>query len=143
MNATDRITSTEELYLEFAERLQRWLLQASVEFPQFIFRITETRRTLQRQKYLYSIGRTRQPLGKVVTYTLDSMHRYGLAADIAIIRKASKQAVWDWPVWERVYLAVPPQKYGIERLRWEMPHLQIKDAEIMASQSDKYKLTIT
>lgn len=143
MRSTDRNTSTDDLYPDFAERLQRWLLQASVEFPQFIFRITETRRTLERQKYLYSIGRTRQPLGKVVTYTLDSMHRYGLAADIAIIRKATKQAIWDWGVWERVYTKVPPGKFGIERLRWEMPHLQMKDADAMASEAERYKLVIT
>ncbi len=56
--------------------------------------VYEMFRTLQRQKYLYAIGRTVPPLGRYVTYTLDSCHRYGIAADIVPI-DAKGRALWN------------------------------------------------
>lgn len=129
MKVTDRQSDLDLLWPQFRANLERWLAQAAATFPQFDIRVTETRRTQARQKYLYSLGRTRQPYGKVVTYSLDSNHQYGLAADIAIIRKRTGKAEWGWETWKAVYTKVAPETYGLEKLEWEMPHLQIAGAD--------------
>ena len=117
------------LYPEARKRLEAWLAAANKAFPQFRITIGETRRTLERQQWLFASGRTRA--GMIVTYTIDSNHRLGCAADFVIVRKLTPFiAVWDWRVWNTVYEKVPPEKYGLERLSFEMPHLQIPQAEV-------------
>lgn len=129
MKVTDRQSSLDLLWPRFRVNLEQWLAQAVATFPQFEFRVTETRRTQERQNYLFSLGRTRQPYGKVVTYSLDSNHQYGLAADIAIIRKRTGKAEWGWDTWKTIYAKVSPEAYNLEKLEWEMPHLQIAAAD--------------
>lgn len=110
------------------KRLEAWMLAANKAFPQLRITIGETRRTLARQQWLFAQGRTRR--GLVVTYTLDSNHRLGCAADFVIVRRLTPwSAIWDSRVWNTVFERVPPARYGLERLSFEMPHLQIPQVE--------------
>ncbi len=90
--------------------------------------IYETFRTADRQAHLYAQGRTRP--GPVITYTLDSAHEYGVACDWVPLRLAGGKWVQDWghATYAAIYAACPPQKYGLEKLPWEAPHLQIAGA---------------
>lgn len=117
----------EDLHPDFRAKLERWLAQARATFPQFHIRVGETRRTAERQAWLYASGRSRK--GPILTYTLDSNHRWGLAADLVITRKLTPwKAEWDWRVWQAVYKAVPPESYGLRTLDFEMVHLEAANA---------------
>jgi hypothetical protein len=120
---------TDVLYMPFYTRLSNWLVAARKAFPLLNINISETRRTLTRQQWLYASGRTRK--GLVITYTLDSYHRLGCAADLVITRKLTPWvAVWDSRVWNTVYEKVPPEKFGLERLPFEAVHLQLPAKEV-------------
>ena len=56
--------------------------------------ITETWRSKERQEWLYAQGRTRP--GAVVTWTLQSKHRDGLAIDIAFVKDGKVTYEGDW-----------------------------------------------
>lgn len=117
------------LYPDARKRLEAWQAAANKAFPQLRITIGETRRTFARQSWLFAQGRTRR--GLIVTYTLDSNHRLGCAADFVIVRRLTPwSAIWDYKVWNTVFERVPPAKYGLERLSFEMPHLQIPQAEV-------------
>jgi len=49
-------------------------------------RVVETLRTADRQKWLYGIGRTHRLKDKPVTWTLNSIHLTGNAADVCCER---------------------------------------------------------
>lgn len=123
---------------------RHWLMRAMVTFPQFEFRVTSGRRTRKEQQKLYAIGRTKPPLGRVVTYAdgvkVRSTHQAGLAVDIALIRRSTGQAEWDWRVFEDVYLKVPPDKCDLKRLPFEQPHLEFAEAELMMRNPTLYKI---
>lgn len=143
MTEPARQTSLDLLWPGFREPFERYLAQIRATFPQFDIRVTETRRTQARQDYLYSIGRTREPMGKIVTHTRNSMHQYGLATDIALIRKRTGQAEWSWKVWESLYRQVPLDPYGLEKLDWEMPHIQIQNTKRLVLQAKQLGIVKT
>jgi peptidoglycan LD-endopeptidase CwlK len=103
----------------FRAPLERWL--AEVRAAGLPIRVYETFRTPARQAYLYAQGRTRP--GAVVTYTLDSCHRYGTACDWAPL--IGGQLSWALDAYERIYKAVPPEHFGLETLDFERPHIQL------------------
>ncbi|AFZ67585.1 M15 family metallopeptidase [Deinococcus peraridilitoris] len=116
------------LFPECRVAVEAWLKQARATFPQFNINVSETRRTKERQEWLYAQGRTRP--GPVVTYTLDSRHRAGLAVDLVVTRKLTPfKAEWDWRVWRAIYKAVPPEKYGLRPLDFEMVHLELINSD--------------
>ena len=86
--------------------------------------ITETYRSLERQKYLYAQGRTRP--GQIVTWTLNSNHKSRLAWDIAV---GPPQSLYDVTTLSRV--GAIAKKLGIE---WggtwtkaiDRPHFEVK-----------------
>jgi peptidoglycan LD-endopeptidase CwlK len=120
--AQDRDMS--KLHPTFRGRIERWLNAA--EQAGFDLFVTEGWRTEARQRYLYGQGRTRS--GNIVTYTLNSNHRYGLAVDIAV-RTKSGGIDWSASSYLSVYKAIPLEKYGLERLDFEMPHIQLADSD--------------
>jgi hypothetical protein len=129
-----KINSLDELHPLFRARLERWLEQTRATFPQFIFRTSETRRTLERQKWLHGSGRPDvKPYGRpgpILTYTLMSRHRYGLAADLVVVRKVTPwRAEWDGRLWRGIYEAVPPAQYKLKHLDFEFVHLEAEDAD--------------
>lgn len=115
----------------FRGPFEAWLRQAAATFPQIEFRVTETRRTLNRQLWLFAQGREAQFMSKpVVTWTVESRHRYGLAADVAMIRRSTRTAVWEVSSWLWLYQVVPPEHYGLRTLApTEYAHLELYFAE--------------
>lgn len=111
---------------EFRSRLERWL--AAVRASGLSVMVLETHRTRARQEYLYAQGRTRP--GNVVTWTLDSLHRRGLAADV--VPTPGGVISWNVADYQRLHAAAPPEMYGLELIRnasggvLEWPHLQIQ-----------------
>ncbi|MFF2793544.1 M15 family metallopeptidase [Lysinibacillus xylanilyticus] len=86
--------------------------------------ITETYRSQERQKYLYSQGRTRP--GQIVTWTLNSNHKSRLAWDIAV---SPPQSLYDVATLSRI--GAIARKLGIT---WggdwvgsiDRPHFEVK-----------------
>lgn len=111
---------------EFRGRLERWL--DAVRGAGLSVMVLETHRTRERQEYLYAQGRTRP--GNVVTWTLNSLHRFGLAADV--VPTPGGQISWSIPDYQRMHAAADPGMYGLELIRndrgqvLEWPHLQIQ-----------------
>jgi hypothetical protein len=115
----------------FRSAFLAWLAEAAGTVRHVDFRITETRRTLARQEWLYAQGRTppfeRSPR---LTWTVDSRHRWGLAADIAMIRRETKEAIWEVSSWQWLYKVVPPEPFGLKHLAPnEWVHLEYRYAD--------------
>jgi peptidoglycan L-alanyl-D-glutamate endopeptidase CwlK len=123
----------------FRRRLDRWIVQAEAEFPQFEIRYGECRRSYARQVYLYASGRNRT--GPILTKTLDSRHRWGLACDIVPIRKAT--GAYEPGVLPRILDRVPPAKYGLYSLgpvMGDWPHLEHAEADNLIASASFYGL---
>lgn len=121
----------------FRERLEGWLVAAKA--AGYEIRVTETRRTLARQQWLYSLGRTRP--GKIVTWTLESRHRWGLAADIVIVRGG--KAVWDAAAYRELYRRVPPVRCNLRTLEGDLVHLEAIDANELIADTSRWNLRKT
>lgn len=94
-----------------------WLAAAESVLTHVEFRVTETRRAKERQAWLYAQGRQAPFLGAPQrTWTMDSRHRWGLAVDIAMIRKATGEAIWEISSWKHLYRVVPLEPYGLKTL---------------------------
>lgn len=115
-----------DLAQAFRTPLERWV--AAVKAAGFSLLVYETARTRERQEYLYAQGRTRP--GPIITYTLDSCHRYGVAADWAPL--VGGAISWNAADYRRIYDAVPPALYGLEKLDFEMPHIQLQGGQAAA-----------
>ncbi|HEY8377569.1 MAG TPA: M15 family metallopeptidase [Nannocystis sp.] len=74
-------TSLDRLDPEFRRRLERVMERMRNEYGHEV-RLVEGFRNAARQEYLYAKGRTRP--GPIVTWTLDSAHRHGRAADLLV-----------------------------------------------------------
>lgn len=117
----------DHLHQRFRTPFERWLADARrwCQARGLDICVYETFRTAQRQAWLYASGRTRP--GPVITYTLDSSHEYGVAADWVPLRLVNGQWMQDWShaTYDAIYAAVPPAKYGLEIFTWEKPHIQL------------------
>lgn len=120
----------------FRTRLVAWLAAARERLPDISIQVTETRRTLARQRYLYSLGRTAP--GKVVTWTLESKHRWGLAADIVIVRGG--KAVWDAQAYQTLYRTVRPSSYALKTLEGDLVHLEAADSDELIRRAQHFGL---
>lgn len=90
-----------KLHPNFRTKVEKFLAEAGSKI-----RVTEGYRTQARQKYLYSLGRTRA--GRVVTWTLESNHTSGRAIDICFTGVSPYPSRAKWlPI---VFIA---KKYGI------------------------------
>ena len=137
--------SLDGLHPLFRAALAAWLAEAADQVRHVDFRVTEGRRTLDRQRWLYAQGRTpphdRSP---TVTWTLDSRHRWGLAADVAMIRRASGAAIWEVSSWDWLYRTVPPEPFGLRHLApKEWVHLEFRYAEEAIAEAVTLKLQQT
>lgn len=131
--------SLDDLAPIFLAPLEAWLAEARSQVEHVEFRVTETRRTEARQRWLYAQGRE-DPYRKspVLTWTLDSRHRWGLAADLAMIRrdengKPTGPAIWEISSWQWLYRVCPPQEWGLRHLgptEWVHLELWLADAAI-------------
>jgi hypothetical protein len=80
--------------------------------------IFEAHRSIERQKWLYGIGRTHQLDRRPVTWTLRSKHLVGKACDIV-----SKSHLWDYPAFYKA-LKQEAKKVGLKTLRVEQCHVE-------------------
>lgn len=122
--------------------LEAWLREAMQYVNHVEFRVTETRRTLDRQRWLYAQGRESPYLHSPrVTWTLDSRHRWGLAADLAMIRKETGEAIWEVSSWRWLYRVVPVEPYGLAHLGpREWVHLEYRFADEAIKDADQMGL---
>ncbi len=119
----------EHLHPVFRDKVVK--LQELLSEENLPFRVFEGYRTPERQRYLYSKGRTRS--GSVVTYAnaWQSFHQYGVAADFVLYGDGN----WSWDdrgekkkLWDR--LQELGEQVGLKHLDWEKPHLQLKDVAL-------------
>lgn len=129
----------DSLHPVFREPLVAWLREAQSRVKHVTFKVTETRRTVERQRWLYAQGRTPPyQSSPVVTWTLDSRHRWGLAADLAMIRNDTGQPIWEISSWSWLYRFVPPQEFGLRHLgprEWVHLEYWLADAAIAEAAS--------
>lgn len=109
-----------------------WLL-ACAERPELAhvtFITTETRRTYERQRWLYAQGRQEPFLDRPkVSWTLDSYHLWGLAADFVIQRKDTRDLIWTPASYQWLYRLVPPEPFGLRHIApLEYVHLEYRYA---------------
>lgn len=116
------------LHPDFREKLDKWLAAATA--AGFDILVYETFRTPERQQWLFDAGRKRPPFGRYLTYTMDSCHRYGLAADIVPLLNGQA----NWAGYDKLYKEVDPGDFGLETLDFERPHLQIKGGQAYAKE---------
>lgn len=103
-----------------------WRAAVLDQLPHITIEAHETRRTYERQLWLYRQGRIEPYLDKpVVTWTLDSLHRWGLGVDWHFVRKSQPGvAVWDTASYEYIYRLVPPGMFGLKCLPGDLVHLE-------------------
>lgn len=111
-------------------------------------RVGECRRTLERQCYLYALGRTLP--GPKRSWTLDSRHRSGCAADLILVdlgadreSRADDVALWAEPLWREMYANVPPELFGLTPIVQEMVHLELGAADLLIARADTLGVTLT
>lgn len=114
---------------DFRLCVERFLTQANAEFPQFEIRVGETRRTQERQAWLYRQNTRDRWVTNCDGVRTKSMHQYGIAVDLVIIRKSTGRAEWDARVWRTVYNRVNPAEYGMELIPQELVHLQMQGSQ--------------
>ena len=92
MSVTDIIRDINALEPKMLTRVKLFLTKLEKENISIV--ISESRRSLERQKWLYAQGRTRP--GAVVTWTLKSKHIDGLAIDVAFLINGKASYNGDW-----------------------------------------------
>lgn len=139
----------EGLHPIFGEALARFVGFAQPHLPEgFELRIGECRRTMERQAWLFAQGRVNGE--RVRSWTMDSRHRYGLAADLIIVNlggdltsSADDTADWSVPLWRAMYAAVPPEMFGLTTIPQELVHIETQAADLLIARSAALGVTHT
>jgi hypothetical protein len=116
-----QVRDPELLHPLFRAPLEQWVVFAQ-RFTPLEIRVGETLRTLERQCWLFALGRSLP--GPVRSWTLNSKHRWGLAADLILVDRLQNTAVWDESVWRKLYADAPPQWFGLTPISKELVHLE-------------------
>lgn len=129
----------------FRGPLGEWLAAVGRKVGHIDVRVTEGRRTEARQRWLFAQGREAPFLDKPqVTWTMLSRHRWGLAADLAMIRKSTGEAIWADASWRWLYEQVPPAHFGLRHLApTEWVHLELWHADAAIADADALALVQT
>lgn len=94
------------------------------------FRIFEGFRTPERQTWLYAQGRTRPGAKVTKAQAWQSMHQYGLAADLVLFTSAGWS--WDDSGEKRAWwteMQSQARRNGLAPLSFEMPHVELVGAD--------------
>lgn len=108
-----------KLHKVFYLPLEGWLKEVNRIVNHVKIDVSEGHRTQERQDWLWSLNRDKNNTtkdGRFRTWTLESNHKYGLAADLRMIRKSTGEAVWSEESWEHVYKVVPLKEFGLVTL---------------------------
>ena len=137
--------SLDSLHPFFRIPFEAWLRHAESIVQHVEFRVTETGRTRERQAWLYAQGRPGQYQNHPqVTWTMDSRHRWGLAADIAMIRKSTGQAIWEVSSYQWLYRVTDVDQFGIMHIGpREWVHLEHRFSDAAIQNANALKLTQT
>ena len=116
MKEPPRQTSLDGLQVYLRPRVEQVLARMTERgFDPIIF---EARRSEERQRWLYGIGRTHSLRRKPVSWTLNSLHIKGKAVDII-----SKTRKWDWPAFY-VALKIEAKAVGLSTIPQEGCHVE-------------------
>ncbi len=101
----------EDLEVNFKEKVKLFIQEAKATWLDII--IFEWLRSLERQKYLYSIWRTIELNKKPITWTLQSNHLTWKAVDI-VFKDKNWNPSWSWDYDTLIWIA---NKYWINNLK--------------------------
>lgn len=102
---------------------REWRAAAQAWVPHVKLRVSEARRSAERQAFLWAQGRQPPYLGKPkVTWERESLHQWGLAVDWFVERDGV--AVWDRASYEHIYRLVPPEDFGLRSFATDLVHLE-------------------
>lgn len=125
-NVTTPIRDPDALAPAFRARLERVIDRMRDEFGHDV-QLVETARSAERQEHLFAQGRTRP--GPVVTWTLDSAHRSGEAADVIV------DGQWHHPQGYQRLHAIAAEE-GLQTLGMRDPgHLELRGSATEADRS--------
>jgi len=129
--------SHEALHPIFRHSLEAWLAEVERRVPHVEMRVTETRRSQARQAWLFAQGRRVPYLSApTVTWTMDSRHRWGLAADLAMIRRSNGAAIWEVSSWQWLYRTVNPADFNMRHIApLEWLHLEHRYADAVIEEA--------
>jgi peptidoglycan L-alanyl-D-glutamate endopeptidase CwlK len=119
------------------ERVERVLRRLAAEgMP---FRLFEGYRSPQRQQYLWEQGRVRAGAKVTNARPWESLHQYGLAADLVLFENAK----WSWDDkgakarwWARLKEIGTAE--GLQPISWEAPHLELAGTGLTALRGGRY-----
>jgi hypothetical protein len=132
--------SLDDLHPIFRQQLESYVSFAQRYTPHEL-RIGETRRSLERQVWLFSQGRVNTE--RIRSWTVASKHRSGLAADLYMVDRVTGQAVWDTEVWRAMYELAPPAWYGLTTISKEYVHLESVAADQMIARATELGVVTT
>jgi peptidoglycan L-alanyl-D-glutamate endopeptidase CwlK len=137
LSNTGRDVDTAHLHPEVRACVGRVLARLAAE--RIPFRLFEGFRAPQRQQYLWDQGRVR-PGAKVTNAApWQSMHQYGLAADLVLWENGK----WSWDdrgpkgAWWRRLKQVGREE-GLKSISWEAPHLELAGVTLAQLQRGEY-----
>jgi len=130
----------------FRYAFEAWLNEAQATIRHIEFRVNETRRYADRQAWLWRQGREAPYLDKpIVTWTKESLHQWGLAADWFFVRLNQdgvpiENAVWEADSYRWIYRTVPPGPYGLRTIEGDYCHLEYVLAKEAIAKADELGL---
>ncbi|HAW92472.1 MULTISPECIES: M15 family metallopeptidase [unclassified Arsukibacterium] len=132
-----RDTSMAHLHPVFRHKVE--LLLQELLKAQLPFRIFEGFRSPQRQRQLYSQGRSAPGARVTNADAWSSMHQFGVAADFVLYIDGR----WSWDDsgerkkwWQQLHKLADKQE--LKPLSWELPHLQMRGIELAQLQRGDY-----
>lgn len=137
----ERVEGLDALAPVFRAPFEAWLIEVRKRVRHVDFQVIETLRTRERQAWLYAQGREEPYLDRPeVTWTMDSRHRWGLAADWIMVRP-SGEVVWSVSSYRWVYKVVPPEPFGIRHIApAEWMHVEHVFADDLIEEADRFGL---
>ena len=121
--------SLDDLDADFRTMLERYIQAVNKAFPNITMSVSETRRTTERQKWLFSQNSDTRWLTNCDGVRFKSMHQFGIAADLFIVDKKTGKSIWDARVWRSVYARIKPEAYDLELIPQELVHVQLKGSQ--------------
>lgn len=116
------------LFEPFRTVLEAFVAYANTRPIGVTLHIGECRRELARQVWLYAQGRVNSE--RTRSWTLDSRHRWGLAADLYATDE-NGTALWDMETWARIYELAPPELFGLKTIPQERVHVEAISADVV------------
>ncbi|WP_214000514.1 M15 family metallopeptidase [Arsukibacterium sp.] len=132
-----RDTAPEHLHPVFRHKVE--LLLQDLAHASLPFQVFEGFRSPQRQRELYSQGRSKPGPRVTNADAWRSLHQYGVAADFVLYIDGR----WSWDDsgerkkwWQQLHQLAA--KHGLQPLSWELPHLQMQDLKLTQLQAGNY-----